>query len=149
MTDSSRRRASRRGSALVEFALTAFLLLMVIFGVVEMQRMLLVYTTLNNAARVGVRYAITHGQDRASGIGVDGPSSASDHTQVDTVVKNFASAGLLTVSNLNITVNYPDTSTRPGDRVSVNVQYTYDPIVGWFTPLRVTLGSTSWGRITF
>ena len=149
MTVSSRRRASRRGSALVEFALCAFLLLMVVFGVIEMQRMLLVYTTLNNAARVGVRYAITHGQDRASGSGVDGPSSGVDHTQVDTVVKNFASAGLLTTSSLVITVNYPDVSTRPGDHVSVNVKYTYDPIIGWFTPLKVTLGSTSWGRITF
>jgi Flp pilus assembly protein TadG len=148
MTVSSRRRASRRGSALVEFALCAFLLLMVVFGVIEMQRLLLVYTTLNNAARVGVRYAITHGQDRASGSGVDGPSSAIDHTQVDTVVKNFASAGLLTTSNLVITVTYPD-ATQPGDRVKVNVKYTYDPIIGWFTPLRVTLGSTSWGRITF
>ena|SRR5689334_6866832 len=149
MTIASGGCASRRGSALVEFALTVFLLLMVIFGVVEMQRMLLVYTTLNNAARAGVRYAITHGQDRASGSGADGPSSAADHTQVDTVVKNFASAGLLTVSNLNITVEYPDLSTRPGDRVKVNVKYTYDPIVRWFTPLQVTLGSTSWGRITF
>jgi Flp pilus assembly protein TadG len=149
MTSSIRRNTSRRGSALVEFALTAFLLLMVIFGVIEMQRMLLVYTTLNNAARVGVRYAITHGQDRASGSGVDGPSSSVDHSQVDTVVKNFASAGLLTTSALVITVDYPDAATRPGDRVRVNVKYTYDPIVRWFKPLQVTLGSTSWGRITF
>jgi Flp pilus assembly protein TadG len=149
MTVSNHRRASRRGSALVEFALTAFLLLMVMFAVIEMQRMLLVYTTLSNAARVGARYAITHGQDRASGSGADGPSSPSNHTQVDLVVKNFASAGLLDTSKLVITVTYPSATTAPGDPVKINVQYTYDPIVRWFKPLEVTLGSTSWGRITF
>ena len=153
MTYPGRLTKSRRGSALVEFALTAFLLLMLVFGVIEMQRMLLVYTTLANSARAGVRYAIVHGSKHIGG-GVDGPSGPGSTTQVETVVKNFASAGLLTIGNLNISVCYTTGSgcsgtNDPSSIVKVTVKYTYDPIVSWFTGFRVTLGSTTQGVITF
>ena len=138
---------SRRGSALVEFALTSVSLLMLIFGVLEMQRMLLVYTTVANSARAGVRYAIVHGSKHI-GAGVDGPSGPGSTTQVKTVVKNFASAGLLTTANLNIDVLYSP-SNDPSSIVTVTVKYAYDPLVGWFTGLKVTLGSTTQGVITF
>jgi len=46
---------SRRGSALVEFAVSALLLVMVLFSVFEMTRFLLVYTTIDNAVRAGAR----------------------------------------------------------------------------------------------
>ena len=42
-----------------------------------------------------------------------------------TVVKNFASAGLLNTNALVITVNYPNGSNLPGRLVSVSVIYPY------------------------
>ena len=137
------------GDSLLEFSLVAFMFVMILLAVVEMGRLVLVYTAVSNAAHVGTRYAIVHGSDR-TGSGTDGPSGPGSTTAVETVVQNFASAGLLDTSRLTISVTYPDGSNAPGKNVSVTVTYPYDPIIGYFTPaLSVTLGSTSQGIITF
>jgi Flp pilus assembly protein TadG len=133
-----------RGEGLVEFGVVAFLLMMTIFGVVEMCRMVLVYTTVANSARIGVRYAIVHGSD-----------SAVTTSQIQSVVNDYLRAGTVTAANATVTVTYPDpvgaaTSgcTDPGCRVTVAVSYPYDLLSSYF-PLNVTLGSTSQGVITF
>jgi TadE-like protein len=137
-----------RGQTLVEFALVAILTVILLLSVVEISRMVLVYTTVANAARTGARYAIVHGATR-TGSGVDGPSGpAGNPPQVLTVVRNFASAGLLTTASLIITVSYPGASNAPGQPVSVSVIYPYDPLTTYF-PLRVRLGSVSQGVIAF
>ena len=125
------------------------MLSMMVLGVVEMGRMVLVYTTVANAARAGARYAIVHGSSRVAGAGstnASGPSS--NPAQVLTVVTNFARAGMLTTSRLVITVAYPGSSNAPGQLVNVTVKYPYDPLTTWL-PLRVNLGSTTQGVIAF
>ena len=142
------RPGSARGQTLVEFGLVAFLAVIMLFSIVEISRMALVYTTVANAARAGARYATVHGGTR-TGSGVDGPSGpAGNPPQVITVVKNFASPGLLSTSSLIITVNYPGASNAPGQLVSVTVIYPYDPLTTYF-PLRVRLGSVSQAVIAF
>ncbi|HTF63614.1 MAG TPA: TadE/TadG family type IV pilus assembly protein [Edaphobacter sp.] len=142
------------GSNLIEFSLIALMFFIVMLGVVEMGRMVLVYTTVANAARAGARYAIVHGGNR-TGSGATGPSGPGSPTvcicpQVKTVVQNFASAGLVTVSNLTVTVAYPNGVNTAGSPVNVTVTYPYDPLVTYFNSLlNVTLGSTSEGVITF
>jgi Flp pilus assembly protein TadG len=149
------------GSSLVEFALSAFMLVMVLLGVVEMGRMILVYTTIANAARTGARYAIVHGGERTAS-GVDGPSGAGSVTQVQTVVQNFASAGLISLPANAITVSYPQagTTTVPGScgvagnaagcTVTVAVSYAFNPLLGYYNSmLSMRLNSTSEGVITF
>lgn len=137
-----------RGQTLVEFSLVAFLCMVLLLSIVEISRMALVYTTVANAARAGARYSIVHGGTR-TGSGVDGPSGpAQNPGQVLTVIRNFASAGLLTTNNLIITVDYPGASNAPGQPVSVTVIYPYDPLTTYF-PLRVRLGSVSRGVIAF
>lgn len=144
-----RRLRMDEGSALVEFSLIAFTFIIVLLGVVEMGRMLLVYTTMANAARAGARYAIVHGGER-TGTGVNGPSGPGNTAQVQTVVQNFASAGLLNTSNLTINVTYPTGLNTAGSPVSVTVTYPYDPLVIFFNSmLSTTMGSTSEGVITF
>src|SRR5216683_4963285 len=102
-----------RGSTMVEFSLVGFMFIIVLLGIVEMGRMVLVYTTVANAARTGARYAIVHGGTRTGpgATGVNGPSGPGNTTQVKTVVQNFASAGLLDTSKLTISVAYPDVVT--------------------------------------
>jgi len=142
------RRGRSRGQVLVEFSLVVFLSVILLLSVVEISRMVLVSTTMANAARAGARYAIVHGGTR-TGSGVDGPSGpAANPAQVVTVVRNFASAGLLSPSILVVTVNYPGASNAPGQTVSVTVIYPYDPLTSYF-PFRVRLGSTSQGVIAF
>ena len=137
------------GQALVEFSIVSLMLCLLVFAVIEMGRMVLVYATVANAARVGARYATVHGSSRSSGAGSANASGpAANPAQVVTVVKNFASAGLLTTSRLTIDVTYPGASNLPGQRVDVKVVYPYDPLTTWL-PFHVRLGSTSEGVIVF
>src|SRR6187455_1304375 len=53
------RRERRRGQGLVEFALGIPLLLLLIFGIIDMARIIQAQVTVNNAARQAVRFAIT------------------------------------------------------------------------------------------
>jgi Flp pilus assembly protein TadG len=139
-----RRWSDDRGATMVEFALITFMYLILLFSVVEMGRMLIVYTALSNAAHAGTRYAIVHGSDLTSG--ASGPGNT---TAVQTAVSNFAAAGLLNTSSLNTSVTYSP-NNKPGSTVTVTVTYTYDPLLGYFsTILNKTLGSTSEGVITF
>jgi Flp pilus assembly protein TadG len=143
------RRARSAGQSLVEFSLATFMLCMMVLAVCEMGRMVLVYTTVANAARAGARYATVHGSSRAAGAGSTNASGPSNNpAQVLTVVKDFASAGLLTPSRLVITVAYPGSSNAPGQLVSVTVKYPYDPLTRWL-PFQVNLGSTTQGVIVF
>jgi Flp pilus assembly protein TadG len=61
------RRARADGASLVEFAIIAPLLLLLIFGVVEFARIIATYTGVYTAAREGARYGSTVG-DSADGI---------------------------------------------------------------------------------
>lgn len=140
------------GSSLVEFSLITVMFIIVLLSVVEMGRMVLVYTTMANSARAGARYAIVHGGDRTGvgATGVNGPSGPGSTTQVQTVVTNYAKAGLLDTSKLTITVSYPNATNSVGSPVSVSVTYRYDPMMRYFgSILNTTLGSTSEGVITY
>jgi Flp pilus assembly protein TadG len=146
----ARRKKQAKGTTLIEFALVTLMLMLVLLGVFELSRMVLVLTTIANAARAGVRYATVHGSDRSGGSGYDGQSGpANNPAQVLTVVKNFASGGLMRLNSSNISVTYSP-SNAPGSVVTVTVTYTYDPFISYFNnSLRAHLGSTSQGVITF
>lgn len=142
-------RRGRDGQALVEFSLVAVMTVIMLLFVVEMGRMLLVYTTVANAARAGVRYAVVHGNTRAVGSATsDASGPASNPAQVVTVVQNFAGAGALTVSRLVIAVTYPGGSNAPGQSVNITVVYPYDPLTNYFSK-SLRLGSASQGVILF
>jgi Flp pilus assembly protein TadG len=144
-----RRRSSAAGQSLIEFSLVCVMLCLIILGVLETGRMVLVYTTVANAARAGARYATVHGSSRTAGAALTNASGPSANpAQVLTVIKNFAGAGPLTTSRLIITVSYPGSSNAPGQLVTVSVIYPYDPLTTYL-PWTVRLGSTTQGVITF
>jgi Flp pilus assembly protein TadG len=141
--------AGRCGQSLVEFSLVSVTTVIMLLFVVEMGRMLLVYTTVANAARAGLRYAIVHGSTRAAGATIYSASGpASNPAQVVTVVRNFASAGLLTTSLLVINVTYPGASNAPGQYVNITVVYPYNPLTTYFSKT-LRLGSATQGVIVF
>lgn len=153
---SARRIGGRRGAALIEFAFVAILLILLVLATLEFDRLLLVYTTMADSARAGLRYAIVHGQDR-TGTGADGPSGpASNPPEVLTVIRNNARAGLVNPAALpgacapgipGICVTYPDGSNAPGARVQIRVAYAFLPFT--IFPLRANLGTTTQGVIAF
>ena len=141
--------ARRRGQGLFEFAVIAVLTVITLLFIVEVGRIVLVSTTVANAARAGVRYAIVHGSSRALGSTVNSASGpASNPAQVVTVVTNFASAGPLTTSLLVINVTYPGASNAPGQSVNITVVYPYDPLTNYFSKT-LRLGSAAQGVIVY
>ena len=134
-----------RGQALVEFAMCAVLLLAILFAVVEFGRMMLCYTTIGNAARIGARYAIVHGSN-----------NLATTTQIQTVVNDFLRVGTVSPSTTTVTPSYPGkpdgTSSGckdPGCRVVVTVSYPYDPLLSYFQLGSINLVSSSEGVITW
>lgn len=147
MRAGTRGRTRSRGGTLVEFAICAFLMVIVMLSVVEMARMLLVFTTVANSARAAARYAIVHGALR-TGSGTNGPSGpGNDPTEVVLVAKNFASTGAIDTTRLTVSVTYIG-GNAVGNSVNVAVSYPYDPLVGYL-PLVVPLRSSSRGVIVF
>lgn len=135
-----------RGQALVEFAVTIIALLALVFGVVEISRIMLVYTTVANAARIGARYAIANSTPPGT---IASPSDRRRYNnEIRTVVMNFAAAGTLNSSNLTVRSQYP-MGTTPGNPVSVTVSYIYDPLLSYFSLGTIKLTSTSEGVITW
>lgn len=146
---SVRRTPGNRGQTLIEFCLSVLMLVMLLIGVVEISRMVVVYTTVANAVKTGTRYAIVNGSDASS---PSGPSA--DDATVIGIVKNFASAGGLNTANLTVHVNYYSVGgvtpacNNVGCWVQVTASYPYDPLTSYF-PISTNLGSTSEGAITF
>jgi Flp pilus assembly protein TadG len=135
--------SSRRGQALVEFAMSALIALTLIFGVVEFSRIMLVYTTLADAARLGARYAITHGT-------IPGSTGSTDPTAgVTAVVQKFLAPGTVNINSATITTSFPDGATTPGKRVQVNVSYHYNLLVSSLPMANITLSTTSEGIFTW
>jgi Flp pilus assembly protein TadG len=148
VTAASRKRR-RSGQSLVEFSLTALMTSITMLFVLEIGRMLLVYTAIANAAREGVRYAIVHGSSRSTGSAQnDASGPSSNPAQVVTVVDDFAGTGPLTIGRLIVSVTYPGSSNAPGQTVNVSVVYPYDPLVTYF-PATLRLGSASQGVILY
>lgn len=158
----NRRSSGRRGQALVELAMGVIVILMLIFAIVEFGRMVMVYTSIANAARIGARYAITNSSP-PDGSTVTNSSVSTIQSNVQTVVKSFLAPMTVNINaaGLTITTTFPDEScagstpgsacsgTSAGNRVQVTVSYPYDLITSYLPMKNVTLSSTSEGIITW
>lgn len=117
--NSFRRTRSDRGAAMVEFAIIAPLLLLLVFGIIEFGRAYNAQNTLTHAAREGAReYAIT--QDAAS---------------AEVVAKNAATS--LNKSLITATLSACD----PGQPASVTLQYPFQLRIAFFPVSNFTMQS--------
>jgi hypothetical protein len=138
-----------RGQSLVEFAPVVLLVIVLMFGVIEIGRLALIYTALADGARAGVRYAMVHGGRSSS------PSGSGSTTSVESQVTNITD--LAGVSGVAVTVSYlsagggDPSGNLTGDLVRVQASYVYVPVITMavFTPLNVTLSSTSQGIVCY
>jgi Flp pilus assembly protein TadG len=143
-----------QGNSMVEFSLMAVTFVMLLLGVIEMGRMILVYTTIAHAAKYGERYAIVHGYLRTGTT-----NTTATVTDIQTQVQNFSGIAPLITSNVNVAVNYPTYTigsntycgtNAAGCPVQVQVTYPFAPLLGYFNGmLSVNLSSTSEGVITY
>lgn len=105
------------GSTLVELSVAFLTILTLVFGAMELCSATYAYTVLADAANEGVHYAILN---------------SSDQTGASNTVKSYAADTLHEVSNINVSVTYPDGAHTPPSRVAVSVSYQYVPYLGAF-----------------
>ena len=140
-------RSRSRGQSVVEFALVAPLLFLMVFGSFEFARFIFYYELLNNAAREGARYAIVHGSrsDCPSGPPPPGETNACDpaghnvKAAVKSAALDLAGTGELIVFDPVWTSRGSLAHPEPGDKstghsgrgeyVTVFVDFSYAPIL--------------------
>ena len=121
---------------MVEFALSLLLILMLIFGIMEMCSFIYTYTVMADAANEGVRYAIVH---------------TGDSTGTTSTVQTYAAYSLHDVSAMTVSVTCPDTGgCAVSNRVVVTVSYNYVPYLSLFTFASAhSISAYAHGRIVY
>jgi Flp pilus assembly protein TadG len=110
-------RAIRRGVAATEFAIVAPVFLLMVIGILELGRALMVQQVLINASRVGAREAVTLGA-----------TTGSVQTTVEDYTASVAVPGVL----VNVTPN-PATSVA-GDPITVTTSVPFNEVSWLPTP---------------
>ncbi|MGC1783250.1 MAG: TadE family protein [Acidobacteriaceae bacterium] len=114
---------------MVESALALLVVLPMVFWLFEMSMLTYTYSVLGDAARQGVRYAIVHGTDSSNCSGPSTGCADSAGANVSSVVKTYAAYSFHNLSNMQVSVTYPDVSSSPPSRVNVTINYTYVPYI--------------------
>jgi Flp pilus assembly protein TadG len=144
---------------MVEFAISASALLLIMFGILEFGRVMYTYHTVSNAARIGSRWAIVRGSNSCSGP-IDHCNATSSDIQnyvlsvvpmVDassTTAPGCSSAGLCVnatwSSSSDPSVDCGVTGTNdPGHLVCVTVSYPFNFAIPFVSTTALTLSSTS------
>ncbi len=108
------RRHRRRAAAAVEFAIVAPVFFMLIFGMFEFGRMLMVQQVLTNGARSGSRIAV-----------IDGASS----TEVISTVEEYLEGGSINEGDVTITVDPSNLAqTDTGDAITVELSVPFEDV---------------------
>ncbi len=123
-------RIYRRGAAVVEFAIVAPVLLLLVFGMIEYGRLVMVQQVITNATREGARQAV-----------LDGATT----TGVTTIVNDFLTASRVNGAVVTVTPS-PPSSAAFGDPVTVSVQVPFSQVSWLPTPMflsTTTLSATT------
>jgi Flp pilus assembly protein TadG len=106
------------GAELVEFAITAWLLLLALFGVIGAGLAMYTYHFVSYSAQMGARYAMVHGADWPNSCATQAPPSfvmsygcKASIGDVQNYVQSLATGGIL-ANNVVVTANW--LSTTPG-----------------------------------
>jgi Flp pilus assembly protein TadG len=123
-------RKKRKGAAAVEFALVAPVFVLLVFGMIEYGRMVMVQQVITNASREGARRAV-----------LDGVTASDVSNTVTTYLTNGA------VSGATVTMNPANpSSAASGDPVTVTVSVPYTAVSWLPSPFFLggaTLNATS------
>lgn len=131
---------SEEGSTMLEFAFSAIVLFVLIFGVIGVAMAFYTYEVINQYARDANRYAIVHGADctaQPSGSSCSIGTGATANTALKTYLNHQIYPGI-NGANLTVTTAYAKspgagqcttspatTCNGPGDQVTVTVTYPF------------------------
>jgi Flp pilus assembly protein TadG len=107
------RKNAEKGASLIEFAIVAPLLFLLLFGVIEFARLVHGFTTVWTAAREGARYATTVGDTNSDGV--------PNYLDCDEIVAAaVAKAVAASLTSGDISVEYFDSTGTPVADCDVN-----------------------------
>ncbi len=112
-------RKRRRGAAAVEFAIVAPVFFLLVFGMIEFGRMVMVQQVITNASREGARVAV-----------LDGATTA----QVTTAVTNYLHGGSINGATVTVSPDPPSTAGY-GASVTVNVSVPFGQVSWLSSPI--------------
>jgi Flp pilus assembly protein TadG len=112
-----RRRETRRGAAVTEFAIVAPVFLLMVVGFIEFGRALMVQQVLINASRVGARQASTTG---------------ATMSEVSSAVQDYTAA--LAVPGVDVSVTPDPGAADPGDPVTVTTSVNFNEVSWMASP---------------
>jgi Flp pilus assembly pilin Flp len=115
-------RRNRRGAAAVEFAVVAPVLFLMVFGMIEYGRAVMVQQVMTNAAREGARSAV-----------LDGATATDVETRV---VDYLTGGGISSATADHVTIDPSDpASAGYGDPVTVTVSIPFNQVSWLGTPM--------------
>ena len=123
-------RKKRRGAAAVEFAVVAPIFLLLVFGMIEYGRMVMVQQVLTNASREGARIGVLDG---------------STNEEVLDRVTHYLTSGSIQGANITVTPTNPEDAGF-GEPVTVTVDIDFSQ-VSWL-PSPMYLGGTTLSATT-
>ena len=105
-------RRNRRAAAAVEFALVAPVFFLLVFGMIEYGRMVMVQQVITNASREGARVAV-----------LDGSTTA----EVTDTVTSYLTSGSISGATVTVSPN-PPSNAEFGDPVTVSVSIPFSQV---------------------
>jgi Flp pilus assembly protein TadG len=134
---------------MVEFAIAASALLLFIFGILEFGRVLYIYHTVSNAARIGSRWAIVRGASSCTSPIDHCSASQSDISAFVTSQVPMLDANTMTVTARWSASNDPSTGCTAagtnvaGHLVCVTVSYPFTFAIPFVSNTPLTIAATS------
>jgi hypothetical protein len=118
--------SSRDGSVILETAIMISILLMLMFGIIDLGRVLITENNLVSAAREGARYAAS-----------DPSITAASETLFikDTVINHFSPFGGPALTRANVATTFVGGNPPTSLRVTIKYRFT------WITPIRSLVGA--------
>ncbi len=126
----TRRKSRRRGAAVVEFAVVAPVFILLVFGMIEFGRAVMVQQVLVNASREGARQAV-----------LDGTSATEIEDRIDVYLSASGIDNETIIYSVNgSTVSDPTTESQFGDALGVEIRVNFND-VSWM-PVPQYIGGT-------
>jgi Flp pilus assembly protein TadG len=116
-------RRNRRGAAVVEFAIVAPVFFLLVFGMIEYGRMVMVQQILTNASREGARYAVI--------------LDSNDTTAVQDRVTDYLQSASINGSP-NVTVDWPASGSGSNQPITVAVSIPFGQVSWLPSPMFVS-----------
>lgn len=128
---------------MVETAIVMSLFMLMMFGIIEFGRAIYTYHMVDNAARIGSRFAIVHGSTCVHTATPDTWPCGADRTEIQNYVRSQSVD--LDSQQLTITPTWPSTGNckTTGCLVDVNATYQFQFLIPFVSTQALTMTSTS------